>query len=345
MNTPQRRPCFHSQRGISMVELMIAILLGAFLLGGVLQLFVSNKSTFNNMEGISQIQDNARPGIERMKERVRMSGYMGCTNLAIQTPNNVTGPTSPVLFDATTQITGTDNDANAGNTIVDGTDTVTVMSASLADTTMNVDMAAPTDDVVLSRNPANFQTNSLILITDCENVDIFRATALAEDPVTGITTIEHDQTGTLNSTTQLSKPYLVNNTMVMALRNVTYSVQPAVDAFGTRDWTRPATPSWRCSRHRPVAAPIEIMTGVEDMQITYGEDTTNNGQVDVYRDAATVGNMGNVRSIRINLLLATDRDIGPDPRPYVDLAGATQNTDRRMRRPFTTTISLRNRSS
>lgn len=341
MNTPQRRPCFHSQRGISMVELMIAILLGAFLLGGVLQLFVSNKSTFNNMEGISQIQDNARPGIERMKERVRMSGYMGCTNLAIQTPNNVTGPTSPVLFDATTQITGTDNDANAGNTIVDGTDTVTVMSASLADTTMNVDMAAPTDDVVLSRNPANFQTNSLILITDCENVDIFRATALAEDPVTGITTIEHDQTGTLNSTTQLSKPYLVNNTMVMALRNVTYSVQPTnplrLDESGNPVLALFETPAG--------GAPVEIMTGVEDMQITYGEDTTNNGQVDVYRDAATVGNMGNVRSIRINLLLATDRDIGPDPRPYVDLAGATQNTDRRMRRPFTTTISLRNRSS
>jgi type IV pilus assembly protein PilW len=324
-----------------MVELMIAILLGAFLLGGVLQLFVSNKSTFNNMEGISQIQDNARPGIERMKERVRMSGYMGCTNLGIQTPNNVTGPTSPVLFDATTQITGTDNDANAGNTIVDGTDTVTVMSASLADTTMNVDMAAPTDDVVLSRNPANFQTNSLILITDCENVDIFRATALAEDPVTGITTIEHDQTGTLNSTTQLSKPYLVNNTMVMALRNVTYSVQPTnplrLDESGNPVMALFETPAG--------GAAIEIMTGVEDMQITYGEDTTNNGQVDVYRDAATVGNMANVRSIRINLLLATDRDIGPDPRPYVDLAGATQNTDRRMRRPFTTTISLRNRSS
>ena len=49
MNTQPLYTRFNTQRGVSMVELMIAILLGVFLMGGVIQLFSSNKSTFNNM--------------------------------------------------------------------------------------------------------------------------------------------------------------------------------------------------------------------------------------------------------------------------------------------------------
>ena len=42
-----------TQRGASMIELMISMLLGLFLMAGVLQLFSSNKTTYSNMEGIS----------------------------------------------------------------------------------------------------------------------------------------------------------------------------------------------------------------------------------------------------------------------------------------------------
>ena len=56
-------------------------------------------------------------------------------------------------------------------------------------------------------------------------------------------------------------------------------------------------------------------------------------------------------SIRVSLLIATEREVGNDVRPYnfltdtAGVGGAAQTGDRHMRRAFTTTISLRNRSS
>jgi type IV pilus assembly protein PilW len=320
------------QRGVSMVELMIAMLLGLFLMAAMLQLFSSNKSTYTNMEGLSQIQENARAGIERLKSRVRMAGYMGCSNLDILEPNNITVPT--VNFNANVLITGTDNDSNTSNSIVDATDTVSIISATLANTALSADMTADDSDVLLT-NPKHFQVNDLMIITDCENADIFR---ISNIDTSGLV-VEHKTTTGVNSSNILSKAYLANSTRVMSMQNVTYSVQDTsrVDESGNAVLSLFETPTG--------GARIEIMTGVEDMQITYGEDTSNDGEADVYRDASTVASWANVVSIRINLLVSTDRGIGPDQRTYINLAGATVTGDRRMRRAFTTTISLRNRSS
>ena len=331
---------FINQRGISMVELMIAMLLGLILTGSVLQLFSSNKATFNNMEGLSQIQDNARAGLERMKTRVRMAGYLGCSNLNILDPNNITGPTGTVVLNKNVQITGTENDTNAGNLIVDGTDTVNIIAAGAADTAMSIDMTNMTSDISLIANPSNFQANALVIVSDCENTDIFRATGVSTSGsnflIKHATTLGGNQ---VNKTNQLSKAYLVNNTRVMPMQNLTFSVEDSLrtDESGNVIQSLFETPAG--------GTRIEIMTGVDDMQITYGEDTGNNGEANVYRDAATVTNWANVVSVRINLLVSTDHNIGPDTRPYIDLGGTLQETDRRMRRAFTTTIGLRNRSS
>lgn len=340
MSIRQHRPCCINQRGISMVELMIAMLLGLVLTGSMLQLFSSNKSSFMNMEGLSRIQDNARAGLERIKTRIRMSGYMGCSNLDILDPNNVTGPASPVIFNKNVQITGTDNDTNTGNLIVDGTDTVNIIAAGATDTAMSTDMTSTTSDISLTSNPGNFKTNALVIVSDCESTDIFRATDVS---VSGSNIIIKHATNMggnqVNNTSQLSKAYLVNNTRVMPMQDLTFSVEDTgrSDESGNAIQSLFETPAG--------GSRIEIMTGVEDMQITYGEDTSKNGEADSYLPAATVASWANVVSVRVNLLVSTDHGIGPDTRPYLDLGGTLQATDRRMRRTFTTTIGLRNRSS
>ena len=349
-HTPTQR---FRQRGVSMVELMIAMLLGLFLLAGVLQLFSSNKQTFGNMEGISEIQDGARAGIERMKSRIRMAGYMGCSNANALNPNNITTGVANVAFGPNVMITGADNDADTGNTIIDGTDSLTVVFATAANTDLNSNMTSQSSDIVISTNPNNFRMDDALIITDCENADVFGVSNLTgTDPgpytvAHGLTNVDGDA---VNTTTNLAKPYLANNSLIMALSNATYTVQNT-NPVRTDDAGNTVTALFETRG----GVTTEIVSGVEDMQIVYGVDTDINpdGEADLYQSAAAMGatQWARVVSIRVSLLIATEREVGNDVRPYnlltdtAGVGGAAQAGDRHMRRAFTTTISLRNRSS
>jgi len=339
------------QRGVSMIELMIAMLLGLFLMAGVLQLFSSNKATFGNMEGISEIQDGARAGIERMRSRVRMAGYMGCSNANLLDPNNVTAGNANVAFGPNVMITGADNDADGTNSIVDGTDSVTVVFATAANTALNANMTSRTGNIVITSNPNNFRMDDALIISDCENADVF---GVSNFTGTGPYTIAHalnNQNGDqVNTSTSLVKPYLANNSLIMSLSNATYTVE------NTSRFDDAGNPVSALFETRG-ATSTELVTGVEDMQIVYGVDTdvSPDGEADLYQSAAAMGaaQWARVVSVRIALLIATERGVGRDVdvRPYNNLtdaagiAGAGQVGDRHMRRSFTTTIGLRNRSS
>ena len=68
------------QRGLTLVELMIAMLLGLFLLGGLLQIFISSKQTYRMQEGLSRLQENGRFAIDFMARDIRLAGYKGCSS-------------------------------------------------------------------------------------------------------------------------------------------------------------------------------------------------------------------------------------------------------------------------
>lgn len=91
----------------------------------------------------------------------------------------------------------------------------------------------------------------------------------------------------------------------------------------------------------------EIIQGIENMQILYGEDTTNDGDVDFYRTANSVANWNDVLSVRISLLVRTPDEIAQGDLDTTDytLNGTVVDPpdDRRQRRVFTTTIGVRNK--
>jgi len=94
-------------------------------------------------------------------------------------------------------------------------------------------------------------------------------------------------------------------------------------------------------------ADIELVTGVENMQILYGEDTDGDGTANRYLDQGTVASMDNVVSVRLALLLRTRNPVasGVDTRVY-NLLGTNVGpmNDQRTRRLYTATIALRNRT-
>lgn len=66
------------QRGLSLIELMVALLLSTLLLLGVLQLF-SNSSHSNTVSSaLTRVQDSGRVVLDMMAEDARRAGYQGC---------------------------------------------------------------------------------------------------------------------------------------------------------------------------------------------------------------------------------------------------------------------------
>lgn len=73
INCTGRKSC---QRGFTLVELMVALLIGVFLTGGVLALFAGTKQSYRINEGVSRVQESGRFAIEYLSRDLRQAGFM-----------------------------------------------------------------------------------------------------------------------------------------------------------------------------------------------------------------------------------------------------------------------------
>ncbi len=109
-----------SQAGLSLIELMIALGLGVFLLSGMLQTAASNRQAFELTHASSSIQDTARFSFDFVSETLRTAGYVNAgsingefadTMLSINNVNQYfqTFWTAEDGFEAGAVVRGTDN--------------------------------------------------------------------------------------------------------------------------------------------------------------------------------------------------------------------------------------------
>lgn len=63
------------QRGFTLIELMIAMLIALFLIGGLLTLVQAMKITSNSQSGLSQLQDNERMAMTLISDVTQSTGY------------------------------------------------------------------------------------------------------------------------------------------------------------------------------------------------------------------------------------------------------------------------------
>jgi type IV pilus assembly protein PilW len=64
-----------TQRGFTLVELMIAVVIGLFLVGGLLTLVQAMKRTSVSQSGLSQLQENERMAMTLITDVIQSSGY------------------------------------------------------------------------------------------------------------------------------------------------------------------------------------------------------------------------------------------------------------------------------
>lgn len=70
-------PAVASARGLSLVELMVALVLGLLVTAGLIQLFGTASLTFQTSDGSARIQENGRFAMELLKRDLRMAGTHG----------------------------------------------------------------------------------------------------------------------------------------------------------------------------------------------------------------------------------------------------------------------------
>jgi len=72
-----RAACRLRQRGLSMIELLVALAIGAFLVFGATQVYVDSRGAYNVNETVARLQETARYALSVIEPDVRMANYFG----------------------------------------------------------------------------------------------------------------------------------------------------------------------------------------------------------------------------------------------------------------------------
>ena len=332
-----RRSFLRHTGGFSLVEIMVALSLSLLLLGAVLQIFISAKASYRMNSGLARLQETGRFATEILAGDIRMAGYQGCMTLDQITPNVIVKDPPPALtlYDPANILRG-ENNLASGNTLgaVVGSDTLSILRASPTAARLTGNMSADNANIQIDGNPAGFEAGDILMITDCADADIFAASSVSQG---GTVTIAH--ANNVNTTNRLSKAYQ-SDARLMAFQSATYYVRDT-----NRD-NEVGEPIYGLYMQPLEGAAVELVAGVEDMQVLYGEDTNADGSVDSYANAGAVGDFANVLSVRLALLVSS---VAPsttqaDTATYALVDETVDPADGRyLRKVFTLTATTRNR--
>lgn len=359
----------NKQSGYSLIELMIASVIGLVVLAGAVTVFTSNKASQKLSSGMSHVQENGRVALDIIANGIRLAGYQGCTN-GIQEPVVLASSAPPINL-VSESLWGSRFDGSAwaparlteldqiGNRPAANTDIIYVKHGSGRATILNTSMGTPNDNpVTLARNPDQLDTGDLVMISDCVGADIFRATLVTA----GATNVSVGFNAVANTQANLSRAYTVagatGDPTLDPLRIMRFESNAYFVADSTRDdssgndimslFVLDTTAD-------PIGPPTELVEGVENLQVLYGERMPN-GSVRYLQADDPLLNMAQVTSVQIGLLLRSvdqvlsnddvktylvaDQEIGPPS----GTAGLTHTGGRYLRAAFNTTVRLRNRT-
>lgn len=342
----RRHPRFRNP-GFSLVELMVAITIGLMITAAIATVFMNTKRGYTTQDRIARLQENGRFAMDYIVRDLRLAGYLGCVEELIENDtfqNNLAGGGGPP-FNAAIALEGLDNSATgstwypSGNAVLPagiktGTDAVTIR---MVDPTSMVSLRSPmpnTSAELKVDSVAGLADNDIVMLADCANADLFQITSVQ----TASLSIQHRPgEGSPGNRTPhaLSKRY-GTSAKLLKFTGRTYYVAPGASGI----------PSLFLAENGK--APAELVEGIEDLQLTYGEDTDMppDDIPNVYRPASSVSNWGRVVSARVAILARTTAapDGEPDTNKYVvnDVEITRDGSDSHRRRVFNTTVVLRN---
>jgi type IV pilus assembly protein PilW len=283
------------QRGFSLVELMVAIVVGMILTAGILFMFVTNKRAYNETERFARMQENGRFALETLTHDLRHVFFWGDaryfdlvkdSNLGTVT-NDCSGDASAYEFDTSLWATS----ATASSALTCITDALVV--AGIPSDILAVKYAQPNpveddnnDSVIdtvdgLVANRPYVMTNHLL-------GEVFVASG---SPLSGVPSIA------VGGEIPEGRAWEYSN-YVYYVRAGTDSTPPAL-----------ARKSLRWNGTAMAMVTEDVAEGIEGLRILYGFDTNNDGDPDTFSPASGVSTWDGVVSARIFVLV---RSMAPE---------------------------------
>ena len=322
------------QIGISLVEVLVALVISLFLLGGIVQVYTGNQATFKFTNALAEIQENGRFALDSMSQDLRLANEWGCVPFNPADTDNI----NDTLNGAT--VTGynsnlhdfLDEEAIEGtnNAGLNGSDTVTVRGGKPGQANVESPFYPASTARLTTSNGGRIGADDIVLVTRCGANDLLIPAEADILRVTAATSINGDTQTDLTFAGNKSQLFQ-NDASVIELQTVTYSIangasgEPALfrTEFGTA---------------------VELVEGVEDMQILYGIDNDSDGFPNQYVSSNNVPDFEDVVAVRIMLLVRSFNDfIAETPQTYSFNGVPATAGDRRLRQVFTATVALRNR--
>lgn len=347
------------QRGLTIVEIMVAMVIGLILTAGVVQVFVGSKTTYRVNEALGRLQEDGRFALEYLSRDVRMAGYSGCSRYGPVT--NTLNNASNLAYDFAVGIKGYDNigatppaDLTAVNiNAKPGTDVIVIRrngdnpvrivqnnnGAQVFVEQINVEAGACADG---SDRISGICQGDILMVSDCRKSRVFQGTSYTTTGTLSLN-LTHDGRGitpgnAITSWGGASAPedeQFGDDAEIVKVVTFAYFVGTDNVLYRQDGATIPALP---------------IAQGIEDLQVLYGVDTTpadTNQSANTYVAAGAVTDWENVVSVRLHLLLRTlENNIAESSQTYRYIGtnvAVADATDRFVRKEFTTLVALRNR--
>lgn len=261
------------QRGVSLIELLVAMIIGLFIVGGAFAVYLGSRDSFRVNESVARIQEEARFGLMILSDDLALAGFLGRNNMPFVTSGRKgDAATLPTLgnpghsrrdcvdywyIDIVVPVTGANNtnpyhDMCLDNSEhVDGTDVLVVRHAAAhADYGWEAGATVPLQD--------NRQKGTLYIRSDLTRNALYRQ---------GVDT---DPSGFI-------APYTDREWLTHL-----YYIEPPA----TNDEGNPAGPPTlrrlRLQRRNelPALRAEEVLSNVEDFQVQFGQDDDLDGRID-----------------------------------------------------------------
>lgn len=353
----------NKQNGLTLVEMMIAMTLSVILLAGLAQIFSSNKLSFQMTNGIARVQESGRISMEFLGREIRSAGFVGCATGAFSANfvNNVKTSSysdsvikeALALYDGDNAITGFNDIASiSANPVLE--DFGLSMGSDTGDLISNTDAVlflgtkpCPGGNVLAHSQSASeltianatscgLEAKDIVVVSNCNTADAF---ALAVNPTaaaSGGNVLSHANTVNISgalSTTYDDKSFVYKMSSSLFYVGVGASGEPAL-------FMKSLTSAANTTPYQV----MELADGIESMQLLFGEDTNADSSVDRYVTSNLVTDMNEVKAIKVRLLIrSTDRST-TDIAQSTSFEGATViSSDDRYRKPYESTITIRNR--
>lgn len=346
------------QKGLSLIELMVAMVIGLILISAVGTIFIDSRKTYSLQQALSRVQENGRMAAEFLGRDIRLAGYTGCASGEYASITNTLNSQNNINYDFSRGVRGYDVTGSVP------TDLAGLSPAPSADTDVLILKGPLGDGVKIVKNNSSAQLfaevvavesnacgnntdrisgicqGDILMVADCSKARIFQAGNIQQTGQPNEFNLTHPASGTPGNSQSSwgganapPSEQFGTDSEIIKMNTVYYYI--ANNANGEPSLWQAVVPG----------SAVEILEGVENMQLLYGRDTGSDFVPDQY-DTATAVTSANawdkVVAVRVQLLMrSVENGVVDNPQPYTFNGVDVPSTDKRLRQVFVSTIGVR----